>query len=339
MIYYSKAPLRIGLAGGGTDVSPYSEQYGGAVLNASISLYAHASIEPLEEQIIILQSPDKEEGQQFDMSDQLPFDGKLDLLKAVYNRIKKDHGLPSTGFRLTVFSDVPMGSGLGSSSTLVVAIVGAFMEMLKLPWSSYDIARYAYDIERNDLQLAGGKQDQYAAAFGGINFMQFVDGKVIVQPLQIQQEYLQELQNDLVLYYTDTSRESAAIIKEQVSNVYNNNERSVTAMHRLKEQSLLMKEALLNGRMQDIGELLELGFEQKRLMASNISNDTIEAIHQAAKNAGAAGGKISGAGGGGFMIFYCPGNTRNAVITALKNCGGEVRDYSFTDHGLTTWTV
>jgi D-glycero-alpha-D-manno-heptose-7-phosphate kinase len=339
MIYHSKAPLRIGLAGGGTDVSPYSEQYGGAVLNASISLYAHASIEILEEKLIILRSPDKNEEQHFDLSDQLPIDGKFDLLKAVYNRIQKDHGLPLTGFRLTAFSDVPMGSGLGSSSTLVVAIVGAFMEMLKLSWSNYDIARYAYDIERNDLQLAGGKQDQYAATFGGINFMEFTEGEVVVNPLHIQQEYLQELQNNLVLYYTDTSRESAAIIKEQVSNVYNNNERSVTAMHRLKEQSLLMKEALLNGRMQDIGEILELGFEQKRLMASNISNDKIEAIHQAAKNAGAAGGKISGAGGGGFMIFYCPGNTRNAVITALKNFGGEVRDYSFTDHGLTTWSI
>ncbi len=339
MIYHSKAPLRIGLAGGGTDVSPYSEQYGGAVLNASISLYAYAGIETLQEKVIILQSKDKQEEQHFELTGQLPIDGKFDLLKAVYNRFCKDHGLPLTGLRLTAFTDVPMGSGLGSSSTLVVAIVGAFMEMLQLSWSNYDIARYAYDIERNDLQLAGGKQDQYAATFGGINFMEFVDGKVIVTPLAIQQQYLQQLQKDLVLYHTDTSRESAAIIKEQVRNVYNNNEQSITAMHRLKEQSQLMKAALLSGHIAAIGELLELGFEQKRLMASNISNDTIEAIHQAAKNAGAAGGKISGAGGGGFMIFYCPGNTHNAVITALKNCGGEIRDYSFTDHGLTTWTV
>ena len=340
MIYRSKAPLRIGLAGGGTDVSPYSDQYGGAILNASISLSAYASIEPLNENKIIIQALDRNEVQEFDLVPLLPIDGKLDLLKGVYNRIQKDHLLPLPGFRLSTFVDAPAGSGLGTSSTLVVAVLGAFVEMLKLPLNEYNIAQYAYDIERNDLQLAGGKQDQYAATFGGVNFMEFYAGdKVIVNPLRIKPQYLYELENNLVLYFTSTSRESAAIINEQVKNVNENNEKSIEAMHQLKEQAKMMKEALLQGRLDEIGVILDYGFEQKRKMAANISNSNIEAVYEAAKKAGATGGKISGAGGGGFMIFYCPGNSRHAVIKTLNSFGGVVRNYSFTKHGLTTWAV
>ena len=212
--------------------------------------------------------------------------------------------------------------------------------MLKLPLGDYDIAHLAYQIEREDLQLAGGKQDQYAATFGGVNFMEFYgNDKVIVNPLRIHPEYLHELGNNLVLYFTATSRESAAIIKEQVKNVNDRNEKSIEAMHQLKEQSRMMKEALLKGRLHEIGEILDFGFEQKRKMADNISNSSIEVIYEAAKKAGATGGKISGAGGGGFMIFYCPGNTRYKVIETLKSFGGEIRDYVFTKYGLTTWTI
>lgn len=340
MIFRSKAPLRIGLAGGGTDVSPYSDQFGGAILNASISLSAYASIEPMDENRIIIRAFDREEEQVFDVAEQLPVDGTLDLLKGVYNRVQKDHPMPLSGFRLSTFVDAPAGSGLGTSSTLVVAVLGAFLEMLKIKMDEYAIAKYAYDIERNDLKLAGGKQDQYAATFGGVNFMEFYAGdKVIVNPLRIKPQYLYELENNLVLYFTSTSRESAAIIKEQVKNVNEKNEKSIEAMHHLKDQAKMMKEALLQGKLDEIGIILNYGFEQKRNMAANISNDAIEKVYAAAKQAGATGGKISGAGGGGFMIFYCPGNTRHAVIKTLNNFGGQVRDYSFTKHGLTTWAV
>lgn len=340
MIYRSKAPLRIGLAGGGTDVSPYSDLYGGAILNATISLSAYATIEPIAENKIIVQALDRREEQSFDWTKELPVDGTLNLLKGVYNRIQKDYTMPAAGFRLSTFVDAPAGSGLGTSSTLVVAILGAFIEMLKLPLSEYDAAQYAYHIERNDLQLAGGKQDQYAATFGGVNFMEFYeDDKVIVNPLRIRSEYMHELENNLVLYFTATSRESATIITEQVNNVNSKNEKSIDAMHHLKEQAKMMKEALLKGRLDEIGKILDYGFEQKRLMAHNISNTSIEAIYDAAKKAGATGGKISGAGGGGFMIFYCPRNTRYAVMEVLKTFGGEVRKYSFVDYGLTTWSV
>ncbi|MFZ1785708.1 MAG: dehydrogenase [Ferruginibacter sp.] len=340
MIYRSKAPLRIGLAGGGTDVSPYSDQFGGAILNASISLSAYATIETLPEKKIIVEALDRNEQQSFDLVPLLPIDGTLDLLKGVYNRIQKDHAVALPGFRLSTYVDAPAGSGLGTSSTLVVAVLGAFVEMLKLPLGEYDIAHYAYDIERLDLQLAGGKQDQYAATFGGVNFMEFyADNKVIVNSLRIKPEYLHELENNLVLYFTSTSRESASIIKEQVKNVNDKNEKSIEAMHKLKEQAKMMKEALLRGNVNEIGVILDYGFEQKRKMAANISNDGIEEVYEAAKAAGATGGKISGAGGGGFMIFYCPGNTRHAVIKTLNGFGGTVKEYSFTKYGLTTWSI
>jgi len=340
MIYRSKAPLRIGLAGGGTDVSPYSDQFGGAILNATLSLHAHATIESLNDSKIIIQSIDKKEVQHFDWVNQLPITGELDLLKGVYNRIQKDHPFKMTGFKLSTFVDAPAGSGLGTSSTLVVAIIGAFVEMLKLPLGDYDIAHYAYEIERNDLQLAGGRQDQYAATFGGFNFMEFyANDKVIVNPLRIRQDYLNELENNLVLYFTSTTRESAGIIMEQQRNVNEKNVKSIDAMHQLKEQAKMMKEALLVGKLDEIGEILDYGFQQKKNMAANISNTGIEEIYAAVKRSGATGGKISGAGGGGFMIFYCPKNTRYQVIETLNTFGGRVNPYQFTQHGLTSWTI
>jgi D-glycero-alpha-D-manno-heptose-7-phosphate kinase len=340
MIYRSKAPLRIGLAGGGTDVSPYCDLFGGAILNATVSLYAYANIEPLNEEIIILEAADRKETVQYQCNKTLPVNGKLDLLKGVYNRIQEDYGVPTIGFKLQTFADAPAGSGLGTSSTLVVSIIGAFAEMLKLPLGEYDIAHYAYQIERNDLSLAGGRQDQYAATFGGVNYMEFYEeDKVIVNPLRIKAEYLSELENNLVLFYTASSRESAAIIKEQQKNVQQKNESSIEAMHQLKAQSRMMKEALLKGRLNEIGEILDFGFQQKRKMAANISNPLIEEIYDAAKKAGASGAKISGAGGGGFMIFYCPKNTRYRVIETLLRFGGEVKQYTFTKNGLSTWVV
>jgi D-glycero-alpha-D-manno-heptose-7-phosphate kinase len=340
MIYRSKAPLRIGLAGGGTDVSPYSDLYGGTILNATISLYAHASIEPLSEPKIILETNDRSERLEYELAPSLPIDGHLDLLKGVYNAVVRDYGPITTGFKLSTFVDAPAGSGLGTSSTLVVAIIGAFAEMLRLPFGEYDIAHYAYAIERNELKMAGGKQDQYAATFGGVNFMEFYEGdKVIVNPLRIKQQYLFELENNLVLYYTATSRESARIIEQQSKNVVAKKEGSIEAMHQLKQQAQMMKEALLRGRIHELGEILDFGYQQKRLMAEGISNPLMEDIYNTAKQSGATGGKISGAGGGGFMIFYCPANTKFNVIKSLERFGGVYRPFQFTEHGLKSWTI
>jgi D-glycero-alpha-D-manno-heptose-7-phosphate kinase len=341
MIYRSKAPLRIGLAGGGTDVSPYSDLFGGAILNATISLYARAAITPLTESKAIFESADRKETVTLDAVYPLPLDGKLDLLKGIANRIVKDYGaLPSPGFKLTTYVDAPPGSGLGTSSTLVVAALGAFAEWLKLPLGEYDLAHLAYSIEREDLQQAGGKQDQYAATFGGVNFMEFYkDDKVIVNPLRIRETYLHELENNLVLFYTSTSRLSSTIISEQQQNVNEKKEASIEAMHQLKEQAVMMKEALLRGNIDKIGEILDYGFTYKKKMAQGISNPLLEDIYNAARTAGATGGKISGAGGGGFMIFYCPQNTRFAVVEALQRFGGDIKRYSFTQQGIQTWCI
>ncbi|HUM96649.1 MAG TPA: dehydrogenase [Chitinophagaceae bacterium] len=339
MIHRSKAPLRIGLAGGGTDVSPYSDLYGGAILNATLSLYANATIQPLTEKKIILEAIDRNEAETFEWNAQLPINGKLDLLKGVYNRIQKDYPFGEQGIRLSTHVDAPAGSGLGTSSTLVVAILGAFAEMLRLPLGEYDMAHYAYDIERKDLGLAGGKQDQYAATFGGVNFMEFYgDDKVIVNPLRVKEQHLFELENNLLLYYTATSRESAEIIKKQSKNVTDSKEKSIAAMHQLKQQAQMMKEALLKGRLNEIGEILDFGFQQKRQMAEGISNPLMEEIYETAKKGGATGGKISGAGGGGFMIFYCPYNTKFNVIKDLERFGGLHRNYQFVEHGVKTWS-
>jgi len=340
MLIRSRAPLRLGLAGGGTDVSPYSDIHGGAVLNATITMYAYATIEPRSDGKIIFNAIDRKEKIEYEAKEELELDGSLDLLKGVYNRIVKDFVKMPLSFELSTYVDAPPGSGLGSSSTLVVAIIGAFVEWLGLPLGEYDIAHLAFEIERKDLSMAGGKQDQYAATFGGVNFMEFYDNdKVIVNPLRIKADIINELQFSLLLYYTGTSRLSSKIIEAQMKNVTAKKKKSIEAMHKLKEQAILMKEAILRGELDKIGEILDFGWQYKKQMAEGITNPVIDEIYETAKKAGATGGKLSGAGGGGFMIFYCPGNTRYKVIEALRKFGGEFRRFQFTKYGLETWKV
>ncbi|HPT14801.1 MAG TPA: dehydrogenase [Bacteroidales bacterium] len=336
----SKAPLRVSLAGGGSDVSPFSEMFGGAILNATINLYAHASIEPADDGMITIVLADRKIETTFDAAAVLPVDSEMVLHAGVYNRLVKDFFHRPLSFRMITSVDAPPGSGLGTSSTLVVAILGAFAEWQKLPLGEYDIAHLAYDIERQDLGLAGGKQDQYSATFGGVNFMEFSqDDKVIVNPLRIRQIYLDELSHNLVLYYTATSRSSAGIIEAQQRNVLDGNKISIDAMHQMKKQAVMMKEALLRGNLCETGEILDYGWHHKKLMADEITNPLLEQIYTTAMKNGATGGKISGAGGGGFMLFYCPGNTRYAVIESLKQFGGEARRFEFTTSGLRTWSI
>jgi D-glycero-alpha-D-manno-heptose-7-phosphate kinase len=336
----SKAPFRIGLAGGGTDVSPYSDQYGGAILNATISLFAYTTIIPRTDGKIIFKATDRGEELIYDSAEELPITGNLDIQVGVYNRIVREFGKKGLSFEMITSMDVSSGSGLGTSSTLVVSILGAFVEWFKLPLGEYDIAQLAYDIERVDLKMAGGKQDQYAATFGGVNFMEFYeDNKVIVNPLRIKEELLNELQFNLILYYTETSRESAKIIETQTRNAKTKKDKPVQAMHSVKEQAFLMKEALLKDELHKIGEILSISWESKKKMAVGITNELIDDIYSTAIEAGATGGKISGAGGGGFMIFYAEEANRYKVIEALRKFGGQAKRYEFTKEGLTTWTV
>lgn len=339
MTIRSKAPLRLGLAGGGTDVSPYSDLYGGAILNATISMYAYTTIEPTDDGRVEFMAPEKGLHEVYDNAMEVDTEGYFILHKGVYNRIVKQFTHRPLSMRISSFVDAPAGSGLGTSSTLVVSILGAYVEWLKLPLGEYDIARLAYEIERVDLGLAGGKQDQYAATFGGFNYMEFNGDNVIVNPLRVRQQYIDELNHNLLLYWTDTSHVSADIIREQQKNVRAKRTKSIESMHKLKEQAMQMKEALLKGHVADIGRILNFGWEHKKQMADSISNPHIDEIYNTAIAAGASGGKISGAGGGGFMFFYCPGLTRFAVREALCKLGGETKRYEFTPEGLKTWTI
>ena len=340
MIIKSKAPLRIGLAGGGTDVSPYSDIYGGAVLNTTISLYARAMIEPLDTGRIVLESHDLEEYQDMESKEYLDINGKLPLLKGVYNRIIKDFIKQPLSFKLTTIVDVPKGSGLGTSSTLTVAIIGAFVEWLNLPLGDYEIAHLAYQIERKDLKLAGGKQDQFAATFGGFNFIEFgKDDNVTVNPLRIKSLFKKQLEWNLVLYYTGTGRDSAEIIVDQEQGFKQEKSNALDAAHNIKKIAYQMKEALLKGEIKKIGELLDKSWHSKKKMAKTISNPLLDKIYNSAIEAGATGGKISGAGGGGFMVFYCPGSKKNDVVKALSQFGGRAYNFVFVEDGLYSFSM
>ncbi len=321
-------------------MSPYSDLYGGAILNATISMYSYATIEPLDNGQIEFISIDQGESYHGEATERLEINGNLDLLKGVYNRLVQDFIYKPLSFRLSTFSDAPPGSGLGSSSTMVVAILGAFVEWLKLPLGEYDIAHLAFEIERKDLKMAGGKQDQYAATFGGFNFMEFYgEDKVIVNPLRVRSAYRNELSHNILLYYTQTSRQSSKIIETQSKNVTGSKEAPLLAMHEVKKSAIEMKEAVLTGNIAQIGPILHSSWQHKKAMAEGISNSSIDELYEAAIAAGSTGGKISGAGGGGYIFFYCPVNTRFAVAKALSAFGGDVQDYSFTEAGLTTWSI
>lgn len=341
MIIRSKAPFRLGLAGGGTDVSPYSDLFGGCILNATIDLYAHANIEPRNDGKIVFRIPYNNEEYIFDSSLFLTINNdKADLMKGIYNRIVRDYVKEALSFTLTCEMDVPFGSGLGTSSTLAVAIIGAYTEWLRLPLGEYDIAYLAYRIERIDLNQAGGKQDQYSAAFGGFNFMEFYgEDKVIVNPLRIHNEIMNELSNNLLLYYTNQNRNSGDIIEIQQKNVMDKKSKPIEAMHNIKRQAYEMKEAVLKKNLDELGLILNRGWNYKRDMADGISTPFFEKLYNTAIEAGASGGKISGAGGGGYVFFYCPGNTRFDVIKALEKLGGKIQRYAFTKKGLETWRI
>lgn len=341
MIVRSRAPLRLGLAGGGTDVSPYCDVYGGQVMNVTIDRYAYAMICASDDHLCHFQALDGEVSEQWPHDEPVPTDGSLKLLKGVYSRIMRDYvDGPAVPLRIKTFSDAPPGSGLGSSSTMVVALIQAFAEYFALPLGEYEIAHLAYEIERRDLALAGGKQDQYAATFGGFNFMEFYgDNRVIVNPLRVKDWVWAELEASLVLYFTGVSRASADIIDQQSRNVGQNNQASIDAMHQLKNEAVQMKECILKGDLRRLEVTLQAGWEAKKQTATSISNPLIERVERTAFANGARAAKVSGAGGGGFMMFLCSPEQRIGLIRALLAEGGSVMDFHFTQQGATSWRI
>ena len=340
MIIRSKAPLRLGLAGGGTDIAAYYNLYGGFVLNATVDMYAYCTIEPNDSGKIEFVAADLGKNEHYSSAENLVISPFLPLHCGIYNRIISDYVKKPLSFIMTTYSDAPAGSGLGSSSTMVVAIIKAYVEWLNLPLGEYDIAALAYKIEREDIGLAGGKQDQYAATFGGFNFMEFYENeRVIVNPLRLKRWIRNELEASLVLFYTGVSRESANIIKEQIQHTQKGDAKNIESMHELKNQAVSMKESLLKGDFKGFSDCLLYGWLAKKNAAASISNSLLEELYQYAITNGAESAKISGAGGGGFMMIYCNPCKRISLIRALKEKQGLVLTPSFTETGTQAWTI
>jgi len=341
MIIRARAPLRLGLAGGGTDVSPYCDIHGGYVLNATIDRYAYAVIKTLDEPVVRFVATDQQTEKVAAVDEPLLLNGNLDLHKAVYNHmIQHYNGGKPISMELSTFCDAPVGSGLGSSSTLVVVMIRAFSELLNLPLDDYTIAHLAFKIERVDCGLQGGRQDQYSATFGGFNFMEFyADERAVINPLRVKNWIICELEASLLLFYTGVSRESAKIIADQSSNVKSGLVDAVEAMHGIKNEALTMKECILRGDFDGIVASMRKGWESKKRSATTVSNLHIDEIYNAAINAGALAGKVSGAGGGGFMMFFVPPEKRMDVVRALEGFNGQVSNCHFTKHGTQAWKI
>lgn len=338
----SRSPLRIGLAGGGTDVSPYSDKFGGYVLNTTIDLYAHCTLEIQEfgdsVEFIAL---DTGEIFKSELSASYPLTGAMVLHKGVYNRIIRDFndGEP-VPMKITTWADAPPGSGLGTSSTMVVTILAAFQELLALPLGEYDLAHLAFQIERIDCGLAGGKQDQYAATFGGFNFMEFyAEDRVVVNPLRVREHIASELESSMLLFFTGKSRESARIIDDQIQAVSHDSAEAVAAMHFVKQSALDMKERLLKGDIEGVQALFRSGWEAKKRTAASVSNSEIEKLAELAIGAGANAIKITGAGGGGFMMMFVNPTQRFDVMRVFSDYPGQFYRFQFTDQGSKAWRV
>lgn len=339
----SRSPLRLGLAGGGTDMESFYSVHGGCVLNATIDLYACCTIKPKNDGKIRFIASDLGEEFETPIVDYIEPTGALKLHKAIYNRIIKDFrkGQPIGAFKMTTYCDSPPGSGLGSSSTLVVSIIKAYAELLSIPFGDYDIAHLAYEIERKDLGMKGGKQDQYAGTFGGVNFMEFYkDDKTIINPLKVRRWIISELEQSLILFYTGVSRDSNNIIEEQSENVKNKSAKTIEAMLAMKQEALEMKEALLKGDIKAIAESMRRGWAAKKSASKMISNSNIDRIYDMVMDAGAMAGKISGAGGGGFIMFLAPPSQRMKIIRLLEQeKEGRTMPCHFVDEGSQSWRI
>ena len=323
----SRAPLRLGLAGGGTDVSPYCDEYGGAVLNVTIDMYAYTVIEPTSDGRVVMIAADIDQVVEAPMDDIMEVADPLILHKAVYRRIVQQfNGGRPLSCRITTFCDAPPGSGLGTSSTVMVSLVKCFVEWLGLPLGEYEIAHLAFEIERNDAGLAGGRQDQYAAAFGGVNFIEFYkDDRVIVNPLRVKNWIMSELETSLVLFKqrrVALRRRRSSRSRPQTWRTRTAN--ALAAMHELKADAIGMKECLLKGDLTNFASYMRKSWIAKKQLAAGISNDSIDQVYEAAMAAGALAGKISGAGGGGFMTFLVDPARRVNVIRALEKESGRV---------------
>jgi len=337
MIIRARAPLRLGLAGGGTDVSPYCDDCGGAVLNATINRYAYATLKPLDK--FSIHSIDYNRSVSYELDEKFIYDGQMDLAFGVLDYFRKS-GKIKDGIEIILHNDAPPGSGLGSSSAIVVALISALSKYCRLSMDNYQLAKLAYHIERVEIGQLGGRQDQYAAAFGGFNFMEFkAANKAVVHPLRIREDIVNELEYRLVFAYIRGTRFSAKLIEKQSENYRKKCQTSIEAMDKLKCLAKEMRDALLTNNLHDFGILLDKSWQAKKNMANGISTLQIDNLYEEVRKAGAVGGKITGAGGGGFMLFFCEPSRKFAVQEVLKKRGNQVVDFTFTQKGVMSWSI
>ena len=339
-IVRARAPLRLGLAGGGTDLPDYAARFGGAVLNATMDRYAFASIVARNDACVVFEACDLGRSETHAACPTLPT-STLVLHRGVYERMVRDFndGEPMA-LHVTTAVDAPLGSGLGSSSALVVALIEAYRAWLDLPLARYDVARLAYDIERIDLGLAGGRQDQYSAAFGGVNYLEFLrDGEVIVNPLRLGDAVAAELESSLAVCFSGQSRASDTIIRDQASGLRADSDAVLAAMHQLRADAVEMKKAILHGDITEVAAILERSWIAKKRTAPGVGTPRIAALEAAGRAAGAIGAKVSGAGGGGFIMFVVPVERRHRLIAALQEQGAAAYPVKLSERGSETWTV
>ena len=331
----ARAPLRISFGGGGSDVAPFANEHGGRVMNATINRYAYVTIKPRADRRIILRSLDYDEQIEYSLESQADVDAGL--LRLAHGVVARFSTRLDSGFELYTHVDCPPGSGLGASSTLVVALIGAVLRWIDQTEGPHEIAQTAFDIERVDLEIRGGKQDQFAAAYGGFNFLEFDAAETRVSPVRLSDEGIAELEYSLVLAYTGKSRSSSQIIQDQVRNFEQRDADAVDAMVETRQIAYQMREALEAGNFEGFGKLLHEAWSAKKRMSHRITTPSIDDMYTAARDAGALGGKISGAGGGGFAFFFCGFDRRHQVERALKAYGANVVEFGFATKGLQTW--
>jgi D-glycero-alpha-D-manno-heptose-7-phosphate kinase len=333
MIVRSRSPLRLSFAGGGTDIEPYCWEHGGAVVSATISKYAYASLETRQDKEIHLESVDFLKNLQFRNVKELAYNNELDLLKACIKHMNES----GHGINMWVRNDVPPRSGLGSSAAAFSAIIGLFNHMREdKSMTNYEIAKLAYRLEREELGIAGGHQDQYATVFGGINFIEFENGSVRVNPLKMKRDHVLEMEKHLVLVYTKDRPVGGDIIEEEKKR-WKDDKEVLAALERTKELTEEVRHALMRGDFLRFGELLHETWEAKKRHSSLVSDRSINDIYDLAMKNGALGGKLSGAGAGGFMFFYCEPNKEHKVISALQAAGIMPISFTFDFQGLQTW--
>jgi D-glycero-alpha-D-manno-heptose-7-phosphate kinase len=332
----ARAPLRVSFAGGGTDVPPYPEEKGGLVLSATINRYAYGTLQTREDRQIGIQSLDLDAVASFALDEAEPDGDPLDLVKGAIRKLATDS---ENGFDLFLHSAAPPGSGLGSSSAVVVTLVGLLANHMRMSLTDYEKARLAYTVERVDLGLKGGTQDQYAAVFGGFNFIEFRGGEeVIVNPLRIPWETVQELEYNLLLCFTGRTRVGDHIIDDQTERYRSQSTSTVDGLEMQKELAIEMKDALLRDNLTEFGELLGRAWDYKKQMSPKISNSHIDELYAEAIKHGAIGGKVTGAGGGGYLLLYCRYDAKHKVRAALAALGAEAVDFQFDNVGLVTWS-